>query len=145
MMNINYTVKFHENEIMNFKWDETRPLIKRVFEETYVLPESCVLEQVAELMDVPYKRYGGVNELDAQLRAAMSSDEANEFIEKNNKTFDFWQKIKPQIDAWMKLYAERKYSNFKHFTIDLDNLSWCNHSWDTPEDEDKAYIVISAV
>ena len=55
------------------------------------------------------------------------------------------KEAKPQIEEWMALYAEREKSNFKHFTINLEDLSWCNHEWDTPEDSDKSYIVISAV
>lgn len=144
-MNTDYTVKLHENETMNFKWDDKRPIVKRVFEETYKLPSSCVLEQIEEMIDVPYKKIEDPKDLDYTLRQCLSEKEEKEFIEKNNKTYDFWKKIKPQIEEWMALYAERKGSNFKHFTIDLESLSWCNHSLDTPDDEDKSYIVISHI
>ena len=49
---MDYTVKLHENETMNFKWDEARPLVKRTFEETYVLPRSCVLEEIEEIFSL---------------------------------------------------------------------------------------------
>lgn len=142
---MDYTIKLHEHETMNFKWDETRPLVKRTFEETYVLPRSCVLEEIEEMLDVPMKRINNPRELDGSLRRCLSEKEELEFIEKNNKLYDFWKKTKPQIEEWMALYAEREKSNFKHFTINLEDLSWCNHEWDTPEDSDKSYIVISAV
>ena len=144
-MNTDYTVKLHENETMNFKWDDKRPIVKRVFEETYMLPSSCVLEQIEEMIDVPLKKFNDPKDLDPELRRCLSEKEETEFIEKNNKLYDFWEKTKPQIQEWMSLYAERKSANFKHFTINLDQLSWCNHEYDTAEDEDKAYIVISHI
>lgn len=143
---MDYTVKLHEHELMNFKWDEKRPLVKRIFDETYVLPKEYVLEQIEEMIDVPKNRISKPEDMDYTLRRCFNGKkEEKEFVEKNNRVYDFWKKIKPQLQEWMVLYAERKNSNFKHFTIDLDNLSWCNHSWDTAENEDKAYIVVSVV
>lgn len=138
-------VKLHQNETMNFKWDNKRPIVKHIFEEQYILPRECVIEQVAEMIDVPHEKIKDPRDLDYSLRQYLSEKEEKEFIDKNNKTYDFWKKIKPQIEEWMALYAERKGSNFKSFTIDLESLSWCSHSLDTPEDEDKSYIVISHI
>lgn len=143
---MDYTVKLHQHETMNFKWDDSRPIVKRVFEETYTLQKELVVEEVAEMLDVPHKRIKNpAKDLDWELRKCLSEKEEKEFIERNNKIYDFWEKTKPQIEEWLALHAQRKASPFKHFTIDLDELSWNNHSWDTPEDEDKAYIDISAV
>lgn len=144
-MNTSYTVKLHQNELMNFKWDNKRPLVKRIFEETYILQKELVIEQVEEMLDVPKKRIKNPKDLDSSLRRCLSEKEEKEFIERNNKLFDFWEKTKPQIEEWMVLYAEREYSPFKHFTIDLNALSWCNHEWDTSADQDKAYIDISHI
>lgn len=137
---MNYTVKLHEHETMNFKWDSARPLVKRVFEETYELPKELVFEELEEMLDVPSKRFNGPKDLDYELRRCLSEKEEDEFIEKNNRLYDFWQKVKPRIEEWMALFAERQDSNFKHFTIDLDALKWCNHEWDTAELKDTAYI-----
>ena len=143
---MDYTVKLHTHETMNFKWNEKRPLVKRIFEETYVLQKELVIEELEEMLDVPRKRIKDPSkDLDWELRKCLSEKEEKEFIEKNNKLYDFWEKTKPQVEEWMALYAERKNSSFKHFTIDLDDLSWCNHTWDTPECEDKAYIDISTL
>ena len=145
-MNTDYTVKLHENETMNFKWDNNRPIVKRIFEETYVLPKDCVIEELEEMIDVPQKRIENPSkDIDFELRKCMSEKELDEFVERNNKLYDFWKKTKPQVQEWMALYAERDNANFKHFTINLDSLSWCNHEYDTTEDEDKAYITISHI
>lgn len=142
---MDYTVKLHQNETMNFKWNSNRPIVKRIFEETYVLQKELVIEEVAEMLDVPLKRINGPKDIDYSLKQCLSEKEEVEFIEKNNKIYDFWERTKPQIEEWMVLHAERKSSPFKHFTIDLDELSWNNHSWDTAEDEDKSYIDISSI
>lgn len=142
---MDYTVKLHQHETMNFKWDSNRPIVKRIFEETYVLQKELVIEEVAEMLDVPLKRIRSSKDIDYSLRQCLSEKEEVEFIEKNNKIYDFWERTKPQIEEWMVLHAERKSSPFKHFTIDLDELSWNNHSWDTAEDEDKSYIDISSI
>ena len=142
---MDYTVKLHQHETMNFKWDSNRPIVKRIFEETYVLQKELVVEEVAEMLDVPLKRIKNPKDIDYSLRQCLSEKEETEFIEKNNKLYDFWERTKPQIEEWMVLHAERKSSPFKHFTIDLDELSWNNHSWDTAEDEDKSYIDISSI
>lgn len=144
-MTMNYTVKLHTNETMNFKWDSTRPIVKRIFEETYVLPKECVIEEVEEMLDVPYNRIEDPKDLSEDLRRCLSEKEEKEFIERNNKLYDFWKKTKPQVEEWMVLFSTRKEANFKHFTINLDKLDWCNHDWDTPDDEDKAYIDISSI
>lgn len=140
---MDYTIKLHEHETMNFKWDENRPLVKRVFEETYVLQKELVIEELEEMLDVPRKKINNPRELDGSLRRCLSEKEEREFIDKNNKLYDFWEKTKPQVEEWLTLYGGRANTPFKHFTINLEDLSWCNHEWDTPEDEDKAYIDIS--
>lgn len=141
---MDYIIKLHEHETMNFKWDSQRPLVKRTFEETYVLQKELVIEELEEMLDVPRKRIKDpAKDLDWEIRKCLSEKEEKEFIERNNKLYDFWEKTKPQVEEWLVLYGDRKSTPFKHFTINLDDLSWCNHEWDTPDCEDKAYIDIS--
>ena len=61
---MDYTIKLHEHETMNFKWDKNRPLVKRVFEEIYVLQKELVIEELEEMLDVPRKRISNPHELD---------------------------------------------------------------------------------
>lgn len=144
-MTTDYTVKLHQSELMNFKWNETRPLVKRILEETYVLQKELVVEQIAEMLDVPLKRINSPKDIDYSLRQYLSEKEEKEFIEKNNRLYDFWERTKPWLEEWLAFQEIRKTSPFKHFTIDLEELSWNNHSWDTPEDPDRAYIDVSAI
>ena len=145
--NTKYVIKFHQNSTETFLNQDNRPFVKRIFEETFVLPQKeLVVEQVYFMMDIPYKRISDARDLDFSLRVALSEKEEKEFVKKNNLLFDAWHnQIKHRIEEWLALYAERENSNFKHFTINLDQFSWDLHELDLPEDEDKAYIDISVV
>ena len=144
-MSTDYTVKLHQNGTMNFKWDKNRPIVKRIFEETYILPKELVAEQVHEMLDIPFKRIKDPRDLDPSLRACMTDKEEKEFIENNNRLLDLWETVKPQIEEWIALHGERPGAVFKHFTIDLEKYSWNNHELDTADDLDKSYIDISAI
>ena len=147
MSNYKYIVKFHQNSTETFLNQDNRPFVKRILEETFVLPQKeLVIEQVHSIMDIPYKRISDARDLDISLRSVLSEKEEREFIEKNNLLFDAWHnQIKHRIEEWIALYAERENSNFKHFTINLDQFSWDLHELDVSEDEDTAYIDISVI
>ena len=142
---MNYEIKLHESGTCHFQWNDSRPIVKRVLEEKYILPKECVVEQVEEMLDVPKKRIEDPRDLDYSLRQVLSEKEERDFIERNNKLYDFWKKAKLLIEEWIVLYGERVNSNFKHFTIDLDEFGWNSHELDTQEDQDTSYLEISAI
>ena len=77
---LNYIVKFHQNVIGHYQENENRPIIKRIFEESYELPKELVLEQVKEFIDVPDRKIQNYHDIDSSLQHCLSEKEIHEYI-----------------------------------------------------------------
>lgn len=145
MKTLKFKVTLSDSETMNFDWDETRPIVKRIFTESYILDKELINECIENFLDVPPSRFENENNLDPTLKRYMNLDEQKEFVKKNNRIFDFWQKTKSQVEEWLKYFDNGNDTTFRHFTLNLDDLSWCNHTNDTPCDPDRAFIDIEVL
>lgn len=118
-----YKVNYHFNISKYFKNDMSRPIIKKCVKETYILPQKeLVVEQVEEIIAIMSK----INNCDEKA------------------IFEFWNRTKNKLEEWIVLFAERRSSNFKSFTINVSDFHHL-HDLDSSCDEDESYIKISVL